>query len=349
MTTQDLGRVRMLVDLRRYTEAEQALRAMLVQDPDDVEVLRTLADVVGDLDRPEEQETLARRAVALDPDHVGGLQILADALIRRRDPDGAVGTAERAVQLAPSSWVTHYTLGRALLVGRRPRTRDALAEANEAVRLAPHAADAHNLAGMCLADLTLYDEARRAYTEAIRLDPSNVFALNNLAALDADGGKLRSAVQSLRTGLSTDPQTAMLHQNYDVILLKLIRRLWWALLVLGIALTAMAATGAPYLARVATAACLLGVYVFLTMKVTRELPRGAHLWARGLLGRVNAAAKLLILTFLGMSVAVVAMGLAPREAAEAIGIGTLSVLRVAGLAVIVISVFRLIFRSRGDD
>ena len=346
--TVDLVRARTLIGLRRYAEAEAALRTLLARDPNDAEVLRLLADVLGDLDRHDEQATVARRAVALDPDNVWGHQVLADALVHQRDHDGAVAAAERAVRLAPSLWSTHYTLGRALLVGRRPRARDALTAANEAVRLAPHSSDAHNLAGICLSALTLHDEARQAYTEAIRLDPANALALNNLAALDADGGRLRAALQSLRSGLTTDPQKAVLHQNYDLILLKLIRRLWWALLVLGIALTVMAAAGSPYLARAATAAGLLGAYVYLTTRVTKELPRGAHLWARGLLGRVNAGSKVMVLTFLGMSVAVLAMGVAPRATAEAIGLGMLAVLRTIGLAILAVCLFNLVFRSRGD-
>jgi tetratricopeptide (TPR) repeat protein len=347
MASADLARARTLIDLRRYAEAESTLRALLAQEPEDAEVVRLLADVVGDLGRYDEQEQLARRAVALEPDAVWGHQVLADALVHKLDQAGAVAAAQRCVELDPSSWISHYTLARALRVGRLPRTRDALDAANVAVSLAPHSADAHNLAGVCLSDLNLDAEARRAYANALRIDPAHHLALNNLAALDADSGRLRSAVTALRTGLSHAPQVALLHDNYDVILLKLIRRLWWALLGLGIVLLVLAATGAPYLSRLATAACLLGIYTALTLRVTRELPRGAHLWARGLLGRVGVAAKVMVLTFLLLSAAVVGMGVAPRAAAEAIGIGTLSVLRFAGLGMLVLGAFNLIFRRSG--
>jgi tetratricopeptide (TPR) repeat protein len=201
---------------------------------------------------------------------------------------------------------------------------------------------------MCLADLTMHDEARRAYTEALRLDPTNASVLNNLAALDADSGRLRAALTSLRSGLGHDPQAAQLHGNYDIILLKLIRRLWWALLALGVVLLILAASGAPYLIRLVSAALLLGIYATLTLRVTRELPRGAHLWARGLIGRIGAGPRLMVLTFLLLSASVVGMGVAPRAAAEAIGIGTLSVLRIAGIGVIVVSVFNLVFRRSRD-
>ena len=87
----------------------------------------------------------------------------------------------------------------------------------------------------------------------------------------------------------------MLHQNYDMMLLSLIRRLYFALIrPSGAVLAVLAGTEAPYLARVATAVILLGVRGRDWRRVTRHLPRGAHLWARGLFRRSSGFARVLV-------------------------------------------------------
>lgn len=342
----ELDRVATLIDLGRHTQAEALLRGYLGTYPESGHGLRLLTSLLLKQDRDSEAADAGRRAVAADPTEANGHVLLAGALAALDEQDEAVRVAREATRLAPYDWSTHYALGMALRSGRKPRSREALACANEAVRLAPHQSHAHNLAGLCLDDLNLVEESARAFREALRLDPSNATAMNNLAGNAIDGGRLADAGQLLTSALSIDAQQRVLHQNYDVLLLRLVRRLWIALAGLGVLLAVLAAVRAPYPVRVGTVVLLLGLYAVATRRVVRHLPRGAHLWARGLFRRITWMQRALMSGFLCLSAGVVVIGLAPRDIALEAGIAVLSVLRLLGLLVIVGAVVGLFRRKR---
>lgn len=330
----ELTRAQTLLDLNRPTEAELIVRGHLGANAESGAALRLLTSVLLRQDRDSEAVEVGRRAVAAEPEVAIGHVLLASGLAAIGKQDQAIEAAHEATRLAPYDWTTHYALGMALRSGRRPRSREALACANEAVRLAPHESHAHNLAGLCLDDLKLRQESNAAFREALRLDPGNAIALNNLAGNAIDGGRLTDASQMLTSALSIDAQTKILHQNYDILLLRLVRRLWWALAGLGVLLAILAGARAPYPTRAATVVLLLVLYVVATRRVVRHLPRGAHLWARGLFRRISWTQRALVTGFLLLSVGVVVIGLAPREVALETGLAVLAMLRLMGLFVI---------------
>lgn len=331
MTSRELARADHLLDLGRHSQAEEIIRAHLATDPASAEALRLLVLALLGQERAAEALDAAEAAVREDPEEEHGFRLLSIVYARLDRSDDAVGAAREAVRAAPGMWQTHYTLGMALRTGRLPRSRDALACANEAVRLAPHQSSPHNLAGLCLDDLRMPVEARRAYEEALRLDPQSATALNNLAATSAQRGRLTAAGRLLSAGLSADPQEAMLHYNYDRLLLRLMLYLSLALLGLAVTQAILAAEHAPYLARVATTLALVVIYVVATARVARSLPRGSHLWARGLFRRVSWPERILIGAFLFLTGAVVVMGVTPRQVALDTGIGVLLMIRALGI------------------
>lgn len=334
----DLARLRALVELRRHAEAEPGLRRLLASDPGNVEVLLLLADVVDELGRPEEACELAASAVAQAPDSEFAHRMLAQTLRRAGRHDEAVAAAREAVRLDPNFWATHYTLGMTLREGRKPRYRDALDCANAAIRLAPDISHGYNLAGMCCDNLLLPDEALRAYTEALRLDPTSPTILNNIAAHEADRGNLVDASRYLTAGLSQDAQEKFLRQNYDVILHKLIRRLLLAEFGFGILIAILAAVGAPHLVRALAGVAMVATFVLTTRGVLDALPRGSHRHARGLLARSRGWTRFSLVLFVITSLAVLAMAVTPTAVSLAIGLGFLTLLRTAGLGIVVVAV-----------
>jgi tetratricopeptide (TPR) repeat protein len=119
-------------------------------------------------------------------------------------------------------------------------------------------------------------EASRAYSEALRLDPGNVAALNNLASLESKRGKLARAAGLLRSGLGNDPQHRLLQANHDLVWQLLIRRLWFALLAAGAVLGGELIAEVSYPVRLTTGLVLCATYVLLTRRVIRNMPRGSR-------------------------------------------------------------------------
>lgn len=340
-------RVEVLVDLGRLPEAERMARLLLAEAPDDVHTMLLLAQVLERQERSREAAEIATRAVQAAPDLAEAHKQLAMSLLGGKDAGQALAAATEAVRLAPHDWTTHYVLGMALREGRLPRYRDALDAANRAIRLAPWASPAHNLAGMCLDDLLMPEIAMQAYTEALRLDPQSASVLNNIAALQANHGKLRQASGFLTAGLSADAQEKILHANYDFILFKLMTRLFWTEVGFGVLIAILAGAAAPWYTRTLAGIAMCGAFVLVARGVLSALPRGARRHALQLPRRARGSMLVGIVVFVLATLAVLGMAVTPREMSLAIGLGFLVLLRllaivglVAGAVALVGQLFR---------
>ncbi|GLX94629.1 hypothetical protein Hesp01_25790 [Herbidospora sp. NBRC 101105] len=130
-------------------------------------------------DRPEEALEAARQAVDRDPHGEWGHRLASLALERLGRDSEAVASAQEAVRLAPGSWAARLRLAGALR--RVPaRWREAWEEAGRAVRYAPDEPGPHALSG----DLALirgdHDTAAASYRAALRRDPAQPGARVNL-------------------------------------------------------------------------------------------------------------------------------------------------------------------------
>lgn len=324
-----------LLDLRRDAEAEQRFRDVLASDPESVPALLGLGRALNRQDRHEEAEQAVRSALALAPEHEGGYHVLTDILCDRRDGAGALRAAERAVQLAPHDFTSHYQYARALLALPRPRVRDAYDAGVRAVNLAPHNPDAHNLVGLCLDALGNPAGAQAAFRNALAIDPHHTLAQNNLAATELDRGQLRRAAGLLRSAVGNDPQEKRLHQNLDVVLFLLGRRVVWSLFGAAIVLGILLATEAPWWTRAVSGLAYVAVVGLLVHRVREQLPRGVSQWGRGIWGRARWQGKYLIGLLLLLSVGVLLLAFAPHSVAVAAGIMLGGVLRVLGMVCVI--------------
>jgi Flp pilus assembly protein TadD len=318
----DLARAQTLIDLGRKRDAETILRTFLSQDTENARALCLLTQTMLGTGRTSETRGMAMRAVSSNPESEHAHRLLAIASSESGLFHDAETAAREAVRLAPFMWQTHFTLGSVLRESSGHGTKmEALHSALRAVEIAPHESMIHNLVGICYASLGDKNTAAGAYAEAIRLDPNNALAMNNLAALQMNRGKLTAASATLRSGLSAAPQEATLRRNYDVVLMKLMRRLYIALYVVFLLQISLASNGSntSYWARIGLGLALITLCIASAGRVTRQLPRGAHLWARGLLGRVNTPQKILVIRFLLVLAVDILVAVTPSPIARPIG------------------------------
>jgi Flp pilus assembly protein TadD len=180
-----IERVRTLLNLGRAAEAMEACRRLLAADPDNPELLIVASIAAMRVKRNHEAVTYGRRAVALAPHADSAHGALASALLADGWEQDATSAAYTAVRLGPQNWVNHLRLAQCLLAVPGER-EGAWQAASRAVELAPHEPETH----LMIAEVAFtggpstpaeIDLAERAILEALRLDPTNAAAQNDLA------------------------------------------------------------------------------------------------------------------------------------------------------------------------
>lgn len=316
------------------------LGRILAQQPDSVVGLTLLSRALLALGRPADAATAGQQAVAADPSSLDARLALCDAQVHLDDADGARGTAGQLVRDAPEHWIAHYAQARALLTGRRPRTREALESARVSVGLAPHQAPAHHLLGICFEALGDERQADLAFHEALRLDPAHTGAQGSLADLDLRHGRLGQASGKLSSALSQAPSHAGLHDSLDSLWFRLVRRIWWAILVAALLTGIALSTGAAYPVRAVLGIAMLGAVGWLTYRSQQLMPGGVALFGRDVFRRVGLMAKALQAVTAVSIPAVALIAFAPHHVASAAGLAMLTLLRLFGLLVLVTLVIR---------
>lgn len=319
-----------LLDLRRPAEAEQGFREVLAGNPESVEALTGLARALNEQGQHGEAETVVRRAISLEPEEVGGLHLLCDILCDSNNGRGALVAAEKALALSPHSFISHHQHALALISLPTPRARDAHLAAQRAVELAPHNPDGHNIVALCLSALGDEEGARQALRAALALDPHHVNAQNNLAAIDLDRGRLARAANALRSAVGNHPQEKLLHQNLDVLLIRLGTLLGLAMLAVATVLGLLSVLTDGWWPRALTGtAFLLGLAVLIHL-FRRRLPRG-FLTVSSVWRRANWQGRSLLAAMALLSGVIVVLSLSPTHVAASVAGTAGNAMRLLGV------------------
>jgi tetratricopeptide (TPR) repeat protein len=279
-----------LVAAGRWEAALAALGPALADHPADPRLLGLLVRTLRALGRQREAVDAAQRLLALTPADPYALRLGTLVLLDVGWVDEAIGLAARAVATDPHNAANHLALSRAWAQSTRPGARrHQLEAAREAVLLDPNSPDAQVQIGVALAAGADVAAAREAYLMALRLDPGNSAALNNLAVLDLQAGAPDAAARNLAAALAADPHGSVARRNLDAVALRVLRRIGWWMALAPIPALVAAAEGAAVLARVLAAAVLLGPPL-LVARWWRALTPGQRTTLRVLPRRVRARA-----------------------------------------------------------
>jgi protein O-mannosyl-transferase len=157
--------------------------------------------------------------VAKRPNNERALVCLGDALSKIPGRlDDAIARYEEALRLNPNLAQAHNNLGKAL--NDEGRTRDAIAQYEDVLRLNPGLAVAHNNLGSALNAAGRINEAIVQYEEALRLKPDLAEAHGNLGnALNA-AGRTNEAIVQYEEALRLAPDDAQTHAELGLALEK---------------------------------------------------------------------------------------------------------------------------------
>ncbi|MFI9381442.1 tetratricopeptide repeat protein [Kutzneria sp. NPDC052558] len=302
----NIARARTLIDLGRHEQAKAELAKALADDPGSTEAWCLLAQCeqkVGDI---AAMRYAAGQALASNPDSEWAHRLQSLALHKLGRHMDAVDTAREAVRLAPHQWQQYVVLVTAMIPRLDLYRAEAVEAADRAVELAPQHAETHLTRGVLAGAQGNLPDAERNYREALKLDPENAAARNNLATIQLRGNDLEAATAGFAAALAENPRLQVARDNIDLVCRRVLRgaRLAAQTVFVGAAFVTLSSEGGP--AFPATVAALLVVFwLVMVLRLVRRLakPVRAHLRSELRHDRRYIPIMLSIAVYIGASLA----------------------------------------------
>ena len=195
----------------RLTEAEQAYRAILAQQPKQMDALHLLGVVCLQRGDFSNAITLIESAIRIGGPLRDFLYNLGNALRGVRRDAEAVAAYSKILETAPDDVDALNNLG--LACRGAGRMAEALSCFERARGLAPHDPDLLGNLGLVLADMNRGEEAITFYRQALQLNPALPEVLNNLGSSLQNAGDTEGAIAAYRQALHFRPDYPEAHSN----------------------------------------------------------------------------------------------------------------------------------------
>lgn len=275
-----IGRARTLIDLGRHEQARAELAKALADDPASVEAWCLMAQCEQKAGDVGGMLYAAGQALASNPDSEWAHRLQALALHKLGRHDEAVHAAREATRLAPHQWQQYVVLVTSMI----PRLDQHFAEANwaadRAVELAPLHAETHLTRGVLAGARGNLAYAEQNYREALRLDPENAAARNNLATIELRGNNLEAATAGFAAALAENPRLQVARDNIDLVCRRVLRgaRLAAQTVFIGVGFVALTYEGGPLFPEI-VAGLLTVMWAVMVSRLVGRLakPVRAHL------------------------------------------------------------------------
>jgi predicted O-linked N-acetylglucosamine transferase (SPINDLY family) len=163
---------------RRFPEAEQLYRQILVTEPKHFDAMHNLGALCFQTKRYDIAIDLIRRAIVLRPGSPEAHCNLGNSLRESGQLDAAIAAYHQAIALRPNYAEAYGNLGNALNL--KGRFDEGASACRQSILLRPGYAEAHYTLGNALQALGRIEEAIASYRQAIALRPSLPEAYNNL-------------------------------------------------------------------------------------------------------------------------------------------------------------------------
>lgn len=202
----ELERVRVLLGLSRWAEAEREVRGVLAREPGSAPALALLVTCLLHQDKKEEALREARAAVALDPEDPWVMFALARALAVCGRPEEALQATLETLRLEPADPDCWGLLGALHLEAER--WREGLEAAEKGLALDPEHAWCTELRARALVQLGRASEAGAALEARLRSDPEDAGAHTAQGYVHLDRGRFPEALKSFQEALRLEPTSA---------------------------------------------------------------------------------------------------------------------------------------------
>lgn len=198
-----LSKASILIQQKRYTEADSFLKDLLSENPNDVQVMSLLADVSLKLDRKEAALTIINNAIGIAPDNPILFYSKAQISIHLKQFDEAESCLYQSISLDPYD-ADYYAMLAHIKLGRK-KYEEALQLANQGLEVDPENLLALNTRSTALLKLNNKEESFNTIEGALREDPNNTYTHANYGWGLLEKGDYKKAKTHFQEALQNDP------------------------------------------------------------------------------------------------------------------------------------------------
>ena len=199
-----------LQELGKYEEALTHFQAAARIEPSKASCQFNLSMAFAAVERYSEALAPAQRAVVLAPDDHRAEMHLGVLLTMEDQTTEAIHHFEKATRLSPKSGDAYELLGQHL--AKTNQHEKAVVSLQQAVKI-EKTAMRYGLLGESLAGLSRWAEAEVAYRCGLKLEPNHSAMLTNLGAAIATLGRLPEAAETFEQAIRADPSNVTAQQN----------------------------------------------------------------------------------------------------------------------------------------
>ncbi|GAL84366.1 hypothetical protein MYP_1594 [Sporocytophaga myxococcoides] len=197
-------RARLLIDQRRFKEAEEELKKCLSSDPNNPEVFSLLCICKWHEGKYDEAEDFIKSAISLAPANPYLLYIFSKVLLDQDKLDQAEKYIIEAISIDPL--VADFFGLRASVFLQRKNWELALHYANKGLALEPDNLGCLNIRSTALLKLDRKEESYDTIHEALHYDPENPITHSNLGWGLLEKGDHKKALVHFGKALQIDPE-----------------------------------------------------------------------------------------------------------------------------------------------
>lgn len=203
MQNQLRGRAEILIQQKKYAEAERVLNEMLSIDPGDVYILTLMAEVCLHQNKTEKAESLIDSALAISPDSGHLFYIKARIFIQKDQFDEAETWIQLALERDPED-SDFYAIWASVKLTRK-QFLNAINLSNKALELDSENLLALNVRSTALLKLNNKEDSFHTIEGALREDPNNAFTHANYGWNLLENRDHKKALEHFREALKNDP------------------------------------------------------------------------------------------------------------------------------------------------
>ncbi|MDO1451909.1 tetratricopeptide repeat protein [Rhodocytophaga aerolata] len=200
-----INRAQLLLQHKKYEEAEKLLKDLLHHTPNDVHLLALLAEAKIQQDKIQQADSLLDTAIGLSPDLGHLFYMKARIALQQQSYDEAEKHIRQATMLDASD-ADYFSVWASIKLARK-QYAEALELANKALEL-----DAQNLLGLntrstALLKLNQKESAFNTIEGALRADPTNAYTHANYGWGLLEKGDHKKALEHFKEALKNDPNS----------------------------------------------------------------------------------------------------------------------------------------------